>query len=47
MGILEDYGWTYDEYLDAPEWVTEAIMARRMVRNKLEEKAYEKAQRSM
>ena len=41
-GILKDYGWTYDEYLDTPEWIIEAIMAKRAVENKLEAESYDK-----
>lgn len=41
--ILKDYGWTYDDYLDSPEWLIEAIMAKRMVENKLEKEAYDEA----
>ncbi len=45
VSILKEYGWTYEEYLDTPEWITEAIMAKRMVDNKLEKEAYEEASR--
>lgn len=44
-GILKEYGWTYEEYLDSPEWLIEAIMAKRMVENKLEKEVYDKAGR--
>lgn len=45
VSLMREYGLTYDEYLDTPEAIVEAMQAKLMVEQKLRKQELEKAAR--
>lgn len=45
VSLMHEYGITYDEYLDTPEYIVEAMQAKLMVEQKIRKQELEKAAR--